>query len=131
MHVGPAENTNPAAWGLPAHGSRVHPDRVVVPKPVHDATTPTPRPFARVLRDINQTPYAMGTQARGLSHDAVIYRPGCAHKCGHAGAGTGSKLHPTLGEVLPVDADPKQTLRIVTTRQQLQPATGRALDLYL
>lgn len=131
MSHGPSINTNPAAWGLPAHGSRVHPDRVVVPKPVHDATTPTPRPFARVLRDINQTPYALGPQARGLTHDAVIYRPDCAHKAGHAAANTGTNLHPTLGEVLPVDADPKQALRIVTTRQQLQPATGRALDLYL
>ena len=117
MHVGPAENTNPAAWGLPAHGGRVHPDRIVVPKPVHDATTPTPRPFARVLRDINQTPYALGPQAHGLSHDAVIYRPSCAHKAGHAAASTGTTLHPTLGEVLPPDADPKQALRIVTTRQ--------------
>ncbi len=129
MSHGPAINTNPNAWGLPAHGARVHPDRVVVPKKVQEATTPTR--FARVLRDINQTPYALGPQARGLSHDAVIYRPDCAHKAGDAGANAGPKLHPTLGEVLPVDADPKQALRIVTTRQQVQPATGRALDLYL
>ncbi len=121
--------TNPSAWGLPTHGARVHPDRVVIPKKVPDATTPTR--FARVLQDTNQTPYALGLQARELSEDAVIYRPDCASKGVHSGSDAGSKLHPTLGEVLPVDADPTQINRIITTRQQIQPATGRALDLYL
>lgn len=127
MRTSPVTNTNPAAWGIPAHGARVHPDRVVVPKQVPDATTPTK--FARVLRDVNQTAYAMGTQARGLSNDAVIYGVRRLDAGGSAGGGRG--LHPTLGEVLPVDADPKQALRVVTTRQQVQPATGRSLDLYL
>lgn len=117
---------NPNAWGLPAHGARVHPDRVVVPKKVPDAATPMR--FARVLRDGNQTPYALGTQARALSEHAVIYHPVRAHKACDAGS---TNLHPTLGEVLPIDADPKQVNQIITTQQQIQPATGRALDLYL
>ena len=121
-----AANMNPNAWGLPAHGARVHPDRVVVPKKVPDAATPIR--FARVLRDGNQTAYALGTQARALSENAVIYHPNRAHKACDAGS---TNLHPTLGEVLPIDADPKQINRIITTQQQLQPATGRALDLYL
>jgi len=107
----------------------VHPDRVVIPKKVPDAMTPTR--FARVLQDTNQTPYALGLHTRELSDDAVIYRPDCAHSGVQRGSGAGSKLHPTLGEVLPVDAEPKQSNRIITTRQQIQPATGRALDLYL
>lgn len=118
-------NTNPAAWGLPPHGARVHPDRVVVPKKVEDASTPTK--FARVLRDINQTPYALGTQARGLSQDAVIYRTESLPKARAQGSG----LLPTLGEVLPVEAEPQLVNRIVTVQQQIQPATGRALNLYL
>ena len=129
MHTSPITDMNPAAWGLPAHGGRVHPDRVVVPKPVHDASMPTPRAFARVLRDVNQTPSAMGTQARGLSHDAVIYS---LRNAGITGTRPNwNSNHPTLGEVLPVDAEPKQAMRIVTARQQILPATGRLLDTYL
>ncbi len=101
----------------------------MIPKKVPDTMTPTR--FARVLQDANQTPYALGLHARELSEDAVIYRPDCAHSGVHRGSDAGSNLHPTLDEVPPVDADPKQINRIITTRQQIQPATGRALDLYL
>jgi hypothetical protein len=104
----------------------VHPDRVVVPKKVPDAATPMR--FARVLRDGNQAAYPLGTQARALSEHAVIYHPNRARNACDAGT---TNLHPTLGEVLPIDADPKQIHRIITTQQQLQPATGRALDLNL
>jgi hypothetical protein len=120
-----AINTNPSAWGLPPHGARVHPDRVVVPKKVDEANTPTK--FARVLREINETPYALGTQARVLTEEAVVYRIQSPTKARAHGSG----LLPSLGEVLPVDAAPEQVNRIVTTRQQIQPATGRTLDLYL
>ncbi len=127
MSIRPTANTNPAAWGLPAPGARVHPDRVVVPKKVPDATTPTK--FARFLRDVNQTPYAMGTQARGLSQDAVTYHPCVSNPT--TGSSPSKSDRPSVGEPTSMDADPRQVTQIITTQQQIQPATGRALDMYL
>lgn len=85
--------------------------------------------FARFLRDQNQEPYALGLQARGLSEDAVIYRPSPSPIAqDHPPR---PKQHATLGEVLPVPAPQQPEVRVVTQRQQVQPATGRLLDAYL
>ena len=128
MHVGSASNTNPAYTGIPAHCGRVHPDRVIVPMPIVGDPAPGTRHFARVLRDENQSPYALGTQARGLSSDAVIYRSGHAPIIPSASA---AKLLPKLNELVPVTSTPEQAVRIVTTQQQVISATGRSLDLFV
>ena len=89
---------------------------------------PGVRPFVRVLRDESQPPYALGTQARGLSSDAVIYRPQRAQVTPSASA---AKLLPKLNELTPVMPTPQQAMRITTTQQQVIPATGRVLDTHI
>jgi hypothetical protein len=128
MHVGPIANTNPAYTGIPAHCGRVHPDREIVPTPIISEGSPGRRQFAKVLRDDNQTPYAIGQQARDLRDEAVIYHASqSATNLSHSQTG----LLPKLNELLPVTPAAKQSTRIETTHQQVIPATGRSLDLYI
>lgn len=126
MGVSSVTYSNPSAWGLPVHGARVHPDRVIVPQPKPFDAAPGVVPYHRYLHAQNQI-------AQIESDMQPPIRPverGC--DCAELSdqARSMARLLPKLGEVLPVTPVAQQVTQIVTTQQQIVPATGRVLDQF-
>ncbi len=120
------QDTTPHAQGFPVHTGRVHPDRFVVPKPRGCDSLSRPQRFACVLKRDNRTPYAFGPQGRPAQPERsrIARAPDCVDLSEHA------KLLPKLGDIPPLAPKPHEAVRVITTHQQTNPATGRLLDQY-
>ncbi len=126
MGVSSVTYSNPYAWGLPVHGARVHPDRVIVPQPKPFDAAPGVVPYHRYLQAQNQIAQI---QADALNTACPIKRGcDCVELSDHAQSM--ARLLPKLGEVLPVTPMAQQVTQIVTTQQQVVPATGQVLDQF-
>lgn len=108
------------------HGARVHPDRVIVPHPKPFDAAPGVVPFHRYLQAQNQIAQC---QADALNTACPIKR-GCDGVELSDQARSMARLLPKLGEVLPVTPTARHHTQIVTTQQQIVPATGRVLDQF-
>lgn len=127
MGVSSASNTNPAAWGLPVYTGRVYPDRVVVPQPKPFQAVPGLVPYHLYLHAQNQIAQ-INAEIRPTIHQV---ERGCDCVELSDQARSMPRLLPKLGEVLPVSPPPLQVQRIITTQQQIVPATGRLLDQFV
>ncbi len=125
MGTGTITNTNPIAWGLPLHGGRVHPDRVIVPIPRPFDVAPGMVPFHRYLQAQNQI-----EQVSDAARPIEQPRRACDCLELSGSDATGPGLLPKLGEVLPVGPQASAELRVQDLRQRVVPATGRLLDLF-
>lgn len=132
VSVRPIANTNPYLHGVTAHGARVHPHRVVVPTPkIHDAP-PGVVPFHRFLESLNQIDRAAPHRREPTpapADAADISR--APDRETRSEKSPGYRLLPTLGDLPAPDASIETPIRIEQVRQQVVPATGRVLDLYI
>lgn len=136
VSVGPIANTNPFLCGPCAHGARVHPDRVVVPTPKPHDAPPGVVPFHRFLESLNQIDRAAPhrreptpTPTPAPADAADISRAPDPET--RSEKSPGYRLLPTLGDLPAPDAPIETPIRIEQVRQQVVPATGRLLDLYI
>lgn len=92
-----------------------------MPKP-HDAP-PGVVPFHRFLESINQI-------QRSAPHQRAEPAP-ASRAPDRVELGSNAKLLPKLGDLPAPDAPIETTVRTEQVRQQIVPATGRVLDLYI
>lgn len=83
--------------------------------------------FHRYLEDLNRAPHA---SARPVVHrEPDRYDPAPDAACRSAPQPGGPRLLPRLGEVLPVEPEPRARMTVEVRRLQRTAVTGRLIDL--